>query len=255
MHRTWSAFVAVLTLSLGSCVASPLPPGSGGAVRPPASWPGGSSVATVRCESFGAGTQRCAMETRGGVRLVHQLSAAACEQGRNWGWDVRGVWVSHGCGAVFESVSSWPGSGVVPPFGANVVRCESRDGRMRRCPIDGRDGVRLVRQLSGVRCVQGRNWGWNLGSVWVSQGCRADFTTGRGAGWPGMSPAPGGGFIQTLRCESRNGRRQRCAVQVRVGVDLVRQLSAQRCVRGRTWGWDRAGIWVDGGCRGEFRVR
>src|SRR5690606_19171412 len=141
MHRTWSAFVAVLTLSLGSCVASPLPPGSGGAVRPPASWPGGSSVATVRCESFGAGTQRCAMETRGGVRLVHQLSAAACEQGRNWGWDVRGVWVSHGCGAVFESVSSGPGSGVAPALGADVERRGSGVGRQRRGPVARRGDV------------------------------------------------------------------------------------------------------------------
>ncbi|MFN2240619.1 MAG: DUF3011 domain-containing protein, partial [Thermoanaerobaculia bacterium] len=27
------------------------------------------------------------------------------------------------------------------------------------------------------------------------------------------------------------------------------------CVRNQTWGEDRDGIWVDGGCRAEFAVR
>ena len=37
-------------------------------------------------------------------------------------------------------------------------------------------------------------------------------------------------------------------------VILVRQLSDSRCVQGQTWGWDARGVWVDRGCRGEFRA-
>ncbi len=34
----------------------------------------------------------------------------------------------------------------------------------------------------------------------------------------------------------------------------MRQLSRSACVRGQSWGVDGRGIWVSGGCRGEFRV-
>lgn len=40
----------------------------------------------------------------------------------------------------------------------------------------------------------------------------------------------------------------------RGGVVLVNQLSRSGCWEGSTWGWDRGGIWVSGGCRAEFRV-
>ena len=38
------------------------------------------------------------------------------------------------------------------------------------------------------------------------------------------------------------------------GVQLIRTLSDSACVQGRTWGWDRSGVWVDRGCRAEFSV-
>ena len=56
-----------------------------------------------------------------------------------------------------------------------------------------------------------------------------------------------------IRCESRDGRTVRCATY---GGDaqLVRQLSTNPCVRGRSWGSDSRGVWVSSGCRAEFRV-
>ena len=36
---------------------------------------------------------------------------------------------------------------------------------------------------------------------------------------------------------------------------LVSQVSKTRCVEGNNWGWNRAGIWVDQGCEGVFRVQ
>lgn len=56
---------------------------------------------TITCESRGFDATRCNVETRGGVRLVRQLSSAVCERGRSWGFDERGVWVSRGCRAQF----------------------------------------------------------------------------------------------------------------------------------------------------------
>ena len=57
-----------------------------------------------------------------------------------------------------------------------------------------------------------------------------------------------------VTCASDNGGRQYCNADTRNGVVLVKQLSETRCVQGRTWGFDRGGIWVDRGCRAEFAV-
>ena len=54
-----------------------------------------------------------------------------------------------------------------------------------------------------------------------------------------------------IECKSREYRRERCDVPWR-DARLVRQLSDTPCERGRTWDFDRRGIWVDGGCAGVF---
>jgi Protein of unknown function (DUF3011) len=55
-----------------------------------------------------------------------------------------------------------------------------------------------------------------------------------------------------LRCESNNGRLNYCSADTRGGVRLVRQRSDSPCISGRTWGYNRRGIWVDRGCRADF---
>jgi hypothetical protein len=67
-------------------------------------------------------------------------------------------------------------------------------------------------------------------------------------GQPPQRPVP------TVTCESRHNRRNYCAADTRGGVTLNRQISSAQCVQGRTWGFDARGIWVEGGCRGEFRI-
>jgi hypothetical protein len=57
-----------------------------------------------------------------------------------------------------------------------------------------------------------------------------------------------------ITCSSDNGRRNFCGADTSRGVTLLRQLSSSRCIEGRTWGWDRRGIWVDQGCRAEFAL-
>lgn len=148
------------------------------------------------------------------------------------------------------SGGNYPGGG----YGNSAVRCESMDKRTRHCNIDTRRGVQLTRRLSDAPCVQGRTWGYDNRGVWVSNGCRAEFVSGGGGYRPGHGNRPGGDYRQTVRCESDDRRQRRCNVSVRRGVDIVRQLSKTRCVQGQNWGWDRGGIWVQGGCRAEFRV-
>lgn len=143
----------------------------------------------------------------------------------------------------------YPGGG---NYNGGRFRCESRDNRTSHCRADTRGGVRIVRQLSDSPCIQGRSWGYDNSGIWVSRGCRAEFVVGAGGGY---YPGPGQDYGRTVRCESRDNRSRRCNVRVDRGVDLIRQLSDTRCVRGQNWGWDRSGIWVRGGCRAEFSVR
>ena len=132
----------------------------------------GSGGQTFRCESRDDRTQRCSASTRGGVRLVRQLSDSPCIEGRSWGYDGSGVWVSDGCRAEFQS--GYGGGGWGGDAG-RTVRCESKDDRSRRCDVPVGRGVQLIRQLSDTRCVQGENWGWDARGIWVSRGCRAEF--------------------------------------------------------------------------------
>ena len=63
--------------------------------------------------------------------------------------------------------------------------------------------------------------------------------------------ATGNGIV---RCESINSRSNFCRADTRGGVDIYRQLSRERCIRGRNWDVRRDGIVVDDGCRAEFAV-
>jgi len=62
-----------------------------------------------------------------------------------------------------------------------------------------------------------------------------------------------GGNIIT--CESRRHRLQYCPMSDPGSVVvLVQQLGGEQCVRGETWGNDGRGIWVDRGCKAQFRI-
>jgi hypothetical protein len=125
----------------------------------------------VRCESRDGRTAYCGVDTRSGVRLVRQMSDRRCVRGSTWGADGRGIWVTNGCRAEFELGNGYGAT-------AGMLRCESNDNRTRYCNVDTRYGVQIVRQLSRDPCVEGRSWGMTQNSVWVSRGCRAEFSTG-----------------------------------------------------------------------------
>ena len=62
-------------------------------------------------------------------------------------------------------------------------------------------------------------------------------------------------IADTIRCESTNGRERYCSADTSRGVRLSTQLSSTGCYQGDTWGYDRRGIWVSGGCRAIFETR
>jgi hypothetical protein len=61
-------------------------------------------------------------------------------------------------------------------------------------------------------------------------------------------------LAETIRCESKDGRERYCSTNTSRGVNLVTQLSSRGCYQGETWGYDRRGIWVNGGCRAIFET-
>ena len=69
-------------------------------------------------------------------------------------------------------------------------------------------------------------------------------------------PGPDWNQAINLRCASQGYHYNMCQIDTGRGsaVRVARQISHTRCVQGRTWGYNRAGIWVDGGCDAIFRV-
>lgn len=163
--------------------------------------------------------------------------------------------------------------------------CQSRYDRYQYCRTDTRGGVRLQRQLSKSDCTQGQTWGYDRGGIWVDRGCRAEFVIGSDGGYDrdgdsdygrdrgrdrdrdnnggydqgygrDESRNPGGSYgSRRLVCDAQGPGYRLCRVDTRGGVRMIRQLSKTPCRQNQTWGYERGGVWVDGGCRAEFEVR
>lgn len=217
---------------------------------------------TITCSSNDGKRNYCNVDTRGGVRLSRQISGSPCNQGQTWGWDNRGIWVDRGCRAEFivgTGGGNWgPGGGGGQ---GQTITCSSNDGGRNYCNSYGAspNNIVLSRQISGSPCTRGSTWGVDNRGLWVDRGCRAEFTIGGGNNnWRPGGPGSGGGQYQTITCSSDNGKRNFCSLPYNVNpnnVALSRQISGSPCNRGDTWGVDRNAIWVDRGCRAEFRYR
>jgi hypothetical protein len=149
--------------------------------------------------------------------------------------------------AAFAGPSSAPAQ---PGYGGQPQRitCSSNNGKRNWCAIGNSRDVQLVRQISGSACIRGNTWGLDQRGLWVDNGCRAEFIIGRSGPPPPPKPT-------IVTCSSNNGRRNWCAIGNSRDVQLVRQISGSACIRGNTWGLDQRGLWVDNGCRADFRVR
>ena len=152
----------------------------------------------------------------------------------------------------------------------DAVTCESRDMGRTRCAVPWHD-ARLVDQTSDTRCVRGENWGIDHRGLWVNHGCGGRFVAAGGRDYSdnrhdgdtygdrdhgGWHPEPGWDSRFNVGCESRDFEYHFCAVDLGGAgrVTVARQVSDSACVEGRTWGSNRAGVWVNRGCAAEFTV-
>jgi hypothetical protein len=213
---------------------------------------GAAADSTFECESRDGRRHECGFSGHGFVRMVEQLSTAACVEGQSWGVSGSVVWVDDGCRGRFELVSN-PGSGGWSGgswsggtwSGTYTVTCESRDNKRVTCDLPAEGTVRVREQLSNTRCEPGESWGTYGDSVWVDRGCRAVFE---------VVPAVVGSSTYRITCESEGGRREECALRGRGRAQVHRQLSNTRCEPGTTYGVDGTTLWVKGGCRAEFEI-
>lgn len=80
-----------------------------------------------------------------------------------------------------------------PGFGQNRgyagrIACESRGNRTVRCNARTENRVVLLSRNGGSACTQGRSWGFDRRSIWVSRNCRATFGYGYGNDWGQTRP-------------------------------------------------------------------
>lgn len=179
---------------------------------------------TLRCESIQGEFNRCGMGWRD-AELVGQASNGSCVRGQSWGVDQQGLWVDRGCRGLFA---------------------EARHGR----PGDG--GYGHGRAGYGGPGYGGAGYG-GPGYGGADYGRGADDRYGRA---DGARPDLGRDRPIRLQCDSNHQRYQMCMVDVgrRGRVQLVSRVSDARCTEGYSWGWNRAGVWVDHGCRARFAV-
>lgn len=126
----------------------------------------------VRCESDGR-QESCPVVLKGApVRLLRQMSAWPCKEGRSWGVKRNEIWVSRGCEGEFE-VGAEDGSGFVDA--PRLLTCESKKGIRRLCGTTVERGARLLKQTSRAACVEDQSWGWSRDGIWVDDDCRGEF--------------------------------------------------------------------------------
>lgn len=216
----------------------------------------------ITCESRGDQYSYCPTNVRGRIRLDNQLSSAPCRQYDSWGadGDGSGVWVSNGCRAVFivepRRLERSYGEGRKDRGGRETITCESQNGRQAYCRTNSYGRVRLERQLGDAPCREYDTWGTDSdgGGIWVSGGCRAEFSIETRRDSYGDNRE---GRERTIVCKSDNHRANYCRTGASGDVRLERQLSKAPCREYDTWGSDRdgGGIWVDKDCEGEFSIR
>jgi len=200
----------------------------------------------VVCESLNNGRHTCRADIKGGVTLTRTLSDNECIRGKSWGINQRGIWVDRGCRAEF-ALGTAVADRYRTPSNTQTLVCESRNGKTR-CPVDTSLGVRLSKRISDHSCALGRDWGYDENGIWVTNGCRAEFTVTTS----GYSPMTSAASRPAVLCESKDGHRSFCPADTAFGVTLSKQLSDNNCIRNQTWGYDNSGIWVTKGCRAEF---
>jgi hypothetical protein len=216
----------------------------GMAILAAAAAPSPASAERMFCESRNFERNYCAAGPRiSSVRLVHQRSKASCIEGRTWGHDNGGVWVTKGCSGEFDFKRS--GDDRPAPGRGRQIACASRNFERQYCPSERRIvHARLVEQRSRAACAKGRSWGYDDHGIWVSDGCNGLFA---------VEEDRRRRSVNAVECESRDYQYAFCPVGPAIRrAWLDEQRSRSPCIEGDTWGLRAGGVWVDRGCSGVF---
>lgn len=68
-----------------------------------------------------------------------------------------------------------------PSWAEGRIVCKSHRHDYNYCRVDTHGRVRLRHQSSSSPCIQGRTWGYDHRGIWVDDGCKAEFSYGRGS--------------------------------------------------------------------------
>ncbi len=143
----------------------------------------------VHCVSTESGRTYCGKPH---MRYVIKDPGSVCVEGTTWGTDERGVWVTGGCTADFNASANGVTTKKVTtttvttrstPMATESTRV-TESGRLVHCiaTASGRTycGVHHAHYvISGTPdpvCVEGSTWGYDDHGVWVTGGCKSDFT-------------------------------------------------------------------------------
>lgn len=224
--------------------------------------PGGDwSPRNVICSSVKNRYVECRTPFNGRAVVTQQISKSRCQEGANWGQRQGMIWVNKGCRARFSETSG--GGGWDNGYGGNNgnnggtnnrVTCESTSNKFRECPTYFRGRPLLYQKFSKESCNEGPDWGYRTGSVWVRNGCRAEFYDSYGSNNGNGSGRGNNNYSVT--CAGEGSNYKTCAWDPRYGTPrLIQQISRASCSAGRTWGYDNRGLWVSNGCRARFGTR
>lgn len=151
---------------------------------------------------------------------------------------------------ILASVVAWTDSVFAE---STTIECSSRKHRPEICRVDNTVTAKLIRQRSVVDCIKGKTWGYDRDGVWVRNGCRGRFQVefgekrGSDKRWKKLA-------ARDIYCASPKGQYAHCKVNIHGKVRLIHQFSGRNCTRGRSWGVDDRGVWVNRGCSAIFRV-
>jgi hypothetical protein len=82
--------------------------------------------------------------------------------------------------AAARQSSSDPNASQTTPTATQTITiaCASKAGERNACAADTSAGVVLLRSNGAAPCLLGKTWGYDQTSIWVSDGCSAEFVTG-----------------------------------------------------------------------------
>jgi hypothetical protein len=222
-----------------------------------------SSGRVIHCVSTDSGRTYCGTaHTR---YVITGSPNPVCVEGKTWGLDDRGVWVSSGCTADFSvavanAAAAGDTSAVVSTSSAvdssgRLVHCVSTASGRSYC---GAAHTRYV--ISGnpnPTCIEGKTWGLDDRGVWVSSGCSADFSVAAANAASAGDTSP---IVSTSSAVDSSGRIVHCVSTASGRTYCGAHHAHYRfhgtadpvCVEGKTWGFDSRGVWVTGGCKGDF---